>query len=80
MHVEGDHAQKMPAVPNPPQKANGWYCSSTSDTFVDSTVTVYPNHVDYGEKWWKYTPLSDTNTQGERLWFNYTHTNVWAYT
>jgi len=26
--------------------------------------------IDYEEEWWQHTPLSESNTRGERLWFN----------
>jgi len=38
-----------------------------SNTLVDSAVTVYPIHVDCEEEWWQRTPLSKSNTRGERL-------------
>jgi len=32
------------------------------------------------KEWWQHTPLSESNTNGERLWFNFaeTDTNFWA--
>jgi len=37
-------------------------------------------HVDHEKEWRQHTPLSESNTNGERSWFNSpdTDTNVWA--
>ena len=32
--------------------------------------------IDYKEKWWEHTPLSECNTNAERLWFNYVDTGA----
>ena len=40
---------------------------SSSDTIVDPAVTVYIQFIDYEEEWWQHTPLSKSNTRGERL-------------
>ena len=36
--------------------------------------------VDYEEKWWQHTPLSESNINGEQSWFNSpdTDTNFWT--
>jgi len=36
--------------------------------------------IDYEEEWWQHTPLSESNTSGEQLWFNYFDTDAifWA--
>jgi len=69
----------MQAEPNRPQKANGWSCNSNSDTLVDTAMTACPIHIDYDEEWLQHTPLSESNTHGERLWFNSAATdNFWA--
>ena len=43
---------------------------------------VYPIHVelDYEKEWLQYTPFSESNTNGARLWFNSpdTDTSFWA--
>jgi len=43
-------------------------------------VTVYPVHIDYEKELWQYTPLSESNKDNERLWFNSAdkETNFWA--
>jgi len=48
--------------------ATGWNC------FV---CRIYPTGrsmenpgIDYEEEWWQHTPLSESNTNTERLWFN----------
>jgi len=33
--------------------------------------------IDYEVEWWQHTPLSESNTNAERLWFN-TDTIFWA--
>ena len=45
-----------------------------------SAVTVYPIRADHEEECWQPTTLSESNTNGERLWFNSpdTDTNLWA--
>ena len=50
-----------------------------SDTFDESTVTVYPIHIGHAEEWLQHTPLLESNTHCERLWFNSadTDTNFW---
>jgi len=36
--------------------------------------------IDYEEEWWQHTPLSESNTNAARLWFNPVDTNTifWA--
>ena len=36
--------------------------------------------IDYEEEWWQHTPLSESNTNAERLWFNSVDTDTifWA--
>ena len=36
--------------------------------------------VNYEEEWWQHTPLSESNTNNERLWLNSVHTDTifWA--
>jgi len=35
---------------------------------------------DYEEEWWQHTPMSESNTNAEQLWFNYVDTDTifWA--
>ena len=49
-----------------------------ADNFVDLAVTVYPIHTEYQEEWLKHKSLLESNTHGERLWFNSAKTNFWA--
>jgi len=41
---------------------------------------LYLIHVDYEEEWWQHTPLLESHTQYEWLWFESAHsdTNAWA--
>jgi len=39
----------------------------SSDTLVDSAVTVYPIRIDYEEQWRQHTTMSVPNTNGERV-------------
>ena len=41
-----DHVQNMQAVPNRPQKATVKPAASSSDTLIESAVTVCPIHID----------------------------------
>ena len=50
-------------------------------TFDNSAVIVYTIHVvDYEEEWWQNTPLSESNTNDERFWFNSSNmdTHFWT--
>jgi len=37
-------------------------------------------YIDYEEEWWQHTPLSESNSNAEQLWFNYVDTDTifWA--
>ena len=37
---------------------------------------MQPVHIDYKDKLRQHTPLSKSNTHGEWLWFNSTHTDT----
>jgi len=68
----------MQAAPNSLQKVNGVSCSfqqwcsrryAPKVTYL-LAVTVYPIDIEYEEKWWLHTLLSESNTHGEQLWYN----------
>jgi len=71
-------SSKSPAI------IGGWSCSShlwhPLRLGCDYLSNPCSNREDNEEEWWQHTPLSESNTNGERLWFKSTDTdiNFWA--
>jgi len=71
-------SSKSPAI------IGGWSCSShlwhPLRLGCDYLSNPCSNREDNEEEWWQHTPLSESNTNGERLWFKSPDTdiNFWA--
>ena len=67
----------MLVVPNRLQKVNGWSCSSQLWQPRQLSCNCLSNSCsgDYEKERWQHTPLSESNTNGERSWVNFPDTD-----
>ena len=58
--------------------AAGW--NGFAGGFCRAGRSVENPDIDHEEEWWQHTPVSEYNTNAERLWFNYVdmHTTFWT--